>query len=458
MSEISILFVCPSAVGMIFRGPGRAALFGPLMSTTLPGGGEAVKGGVPLVLTLDGPPSGWYARRDSHERGTRADPGAQDQQQDGRNLYPAGGRARLQRRPGGPPPRAPQRRRRGGPRLWRAARQGPGEEGPARRGRGRRPGGDRSAAAPTGGGKRQEPPRPRPPEEGAEPPASHGRRGPEPATPQRGPPGEPRGRADGRRRPADRPQRPRSDPKGAEGPEPGPAAPQGARGPGRERSPRRRQGRRAGPAAAQRSRGGAKAEHTAKVPPIPREAGQLGRVPPPPVEWRRAPAQTGAGPRPGEMQRLPGHRGERPRECGYSRAAGRLRGGLPDRGRRGSSPLPALPPSALLADRGRVDRFAEFTVAAMSCCPHCQPSHKSPHGVGMRIAAQRPSSGRGLRPLWLLRFGTGLPPPLAAWHRSGSGARDPTRHPGRALRVSLWRPVPCRPLCPERRSWTVSGF
>ena len=95
MSEISILFVCPSAVGMISRGPGRAALFGPLMSTTLPGGGEAVKGGVPLVLTLDGPPSGWYARRDSHERGTRADPGAQDQQQDGRNLYPAGGRARL---------------------------------------------------------------------------------------------------------------------------------------------------------------------------------------------------------------------------------------------------------------------------------------------------------------------------------------------------------------------------
>lgn len=34
--------------------------------------------------------------------------------------------------------------------------------------------------------------------------------------------------------------------------------------------------------------------HTLKVPPIPREAGQLGRVPPPSAEWRRAPAQTGA--------------------------------------------------------------------------------------------------------------------------------------------------------------------
>ena len=102
--------------------PGRLCL--PLYRAV----GEAVKGGSPFILILDGLSPGWYARRDSHERGTRADPGAQDQQQDGRNPYPAGGaraasmaalRAATARPPsgggaaahafGGPPDRAPGR-------------------------------------------------------------------------------------------------------------------------------------------------------------------------------------------------------------------------------------------------------------------------------------------------------------------------------------------------------------
>lgn len=50
MSEISIPFACPSAVGMISRGPGRAALAGPLMSTTLPGGGGGRQGRLAVYL------------------------------------------------------------------------------------------------------------------------------------------------------------------------------------------------------------------------------------------------------------------------------------------------------------------------------------------------------------------------------------------------------------------------
>lgn len=126
------------------------------------------------------------------------------------------------------------------------------------------------------------------PTPGAEAGARQARPRPDPPTPQRGPPGEHRDRPDGRRRPADRPSAPRSDPKGAEGARARASGPEGARGPGRERSPGAETGRRAQPGAGRRSGGGAKAEHTTEAPP---EAGQLGRGAP----------VAGPGPRPSSM-------------------------------------------------------------------------------------------------------------------------------------------------------------
>ena len=130
-------------------------------------------------------------------------------------------------------------------------------------------------------------PRPRPPSRGPQRAAGRGRRPPGPGPPQRPPPGGQPPRADGRRRPADRPQRPPQRPLGSGGGPGGASGPAGARGPaGSKPEPE------AGPPGKARSgpteARGAKAEHTTEAPP---EAGQLGRGAP----------VAGPGPRPSSM-------------------------------------------------------------------------------------------------------------------------------------------------------------
>lgn len=248
-------------------GPGRAAFLtvaapGRLLSRAAPR-----SDGGPFILTLDRKPQE-VARAPGpspQRRGRRRDKGAAQ-----------------------PPPSRPRREEARRPTAEAGPPSGPRARGPGATREGAQAGRRQKRSAPNGRGKRQEPPGPDPPRRGPQRAARQGRRPQGPGPPQRDPPGEPRGRADGRRRPADRPSAPRSRGQrrkpttsakararpapGGGGPSRGPAG-RRPRGPGRERSPRRRQGRRAEPAAGRRSRGGPRPSIPIEVPPISREAG-----------------------------------------------------------------------------------------------------------------------------------------------------------------------------------------
>lgn len=275
-------------VGTMTRGPaaGTARAAAPF-PPPLPGRAQGVKGGLrPLVLTLDTLGAVWPLA------------------QAGRAPTPQERGAARRKRAAQPPSRPPARRRRGGP---------PRPAGPPDRAPGRGHRRDESRGAAARRQKRSAPTRGRqatraggqdPPRRAPRPRRAKSRRGPGPPTPQRGPPGEPGGRADGRRRAADRPQRPPDGPLGpGGGPRPPQRPPPEARGrpAGREQARGRGGPPGQGPAAGRRGGGG------------PRPSTPFDVSPPAPAGRRNSPGgrppQRGEGPareasRPGTLQAI----------------------------------------------------------------------------------------------------------------------------------------------------------